>query len=343
MKDYIEYMDNISVTPDLHARIIERVKQAQAAQVKAAQMQAAYEQATAGQATTAQATTEHAATAQAAQEQAATAQAAQKAKPVIRIGDFRRYAAPLSIAAACMVVVGLTIFAMPQLWGAPGAKTPAKSGDSMMFEPDEGNFRTGDDSTDAGQPENVVLTYEQALSDADFGAYVSMNVPAQFCFSAAQKSKDQIGESLSVVWKDAAGNSDGCIAWRVSKSLEEEYDRIVSANEREKYDTALYSFPWDTSVPEDLQRYFENPVFRAEDLTLDTLLARAYHTDSDRRETLGLRMDLSVLYGDVIVLVNTKGMSPEELYGMLMELSSSQANYKGTDLEADNWASADEN
>jgi len=328
MKEYIEYMDGISVTPDLHARIMERVKQAQAAQTQTTQVQTAQEQ-----------TTHHA---QAAHEQSTYAQTTQKAKPIIRIGDFRRYAAPLSIAAACMVVVGLTIFAAPQLFGTPDVKTPAKFGDSMLLEPDDENLRTNDNANDDGQSGNVALTYEQALSDADFGAYVSMSAPAQFNFSSAQKSSGQIGDSLSVMWKDAESNSDGCIAWKISKTAEDEYDRVVNANEREKYDTSLYTFPWDTSVPENLQGYFENPLFRLEDLTLDTIQARAYHTDDDLRETLGLRMEFSVLYGDVVVIVNTKGMSPEQLFKMLTDVSAVQKNNKVSDFDSDNLASADE-
>ena len=318
MKEYIEYMDNISVTPDLHAKIMERVKQAQATQTQATHEQATYEQAT---------------QAHSAYEQTAQAQATQKAKPLIRIGDFRRYAAPLSIAAACMVVVGLTIFAAPQLWGAPGVKTPAKSDDSIIFEPDDGNFRAIEDANDEVQSDYVALTFEQALSDADFGAYVSTSVPVEFRFSSAQKSTGHIRDSLSVMWKDEAGSSDSSIAWRVFMSDKDELDRIVYTNEREKYDMALYSYPWETSVPEELQSCFVNPVFLSDDLTLDTLLARAYHTDDDQRDTLGLRMDFSVLYGDVVVFVNTKGMLPEQLYQMLMELGTKQASNKELEIE----------
>jgi len=341
MKEYIEYMDSISVTPDLHARIIDRVKQAQAereqaAQVQAAQAQAAQAQAAQTQAAQAQASHEQATHEQAAYAQTAHEQAAQKAKPLIRISDFRRYAAPLSIAAACMVVVGLTIFAAPQLWSAPGGKTPAKSNDSMIFDPDDESFRTGEDAVDGGQGSGIVeLTLEQAKGDADFGAYVSLGVPSEFRFASAQKSTGQIRDSLSVMWKDEAGDSDGSIAWRVSMSDKDELERIVYANEREKYDTSLYSFPWETSVPEELQRCFESPVFLSDELTLDTLLARAYHTDDDQRDTLGIRMDLSVLYGDVVVLVNTKGMSPQQLYEMLMELSTLQASNKQFEIVLD--------
>jgi len=211
----------------------------------------------------------------------------------------------------------------------------------MKLEPSE-SFRTDDTSPDdEEQSENVILTLEQALSDADFGAYVSVSVPSQFFFASAQKTTGYVDKSLSVLWEKAAGSNDGTIVWRISKSAADEFDHVVYVHEREKYDTALYSFPWDTSVPEELQRFFENPLFLSEELTLDTLLARSYHADDDKRESLGIRMDFSVLYGDVVVLVNTKGASPEQLFEMFGALNSPEASYKGSD-KTGNLASTDD-
>jgi len=294
MKDYVDYMNSITVTADLHDKILKRTSQNPVLQLKT------------------------------------------------KTRSFHKYTAPLAIAAACLVVFGYSLYVMPKLLDASDEKKADEPVSSMIFEPTE-NFKTGETDQNgerlSGEKE---LTLEQALSDADFGAYVSTNVPSRFIFASSQKSTDQVGNYLSVLWKDETGDNDGCIVWRVSKSAADENARIVYVQEREKYDTTLYSFPWDKSVPEEILRYFENPVFLSEELTLDTLQARSYHADNIRSEAHDLQMDFSVLYGDVVVLVNTKGASPEQLYEMLNGLGKSQATYKEFQ-KTDNLASTDDN
>jgi len=186
-----------------------------------------------------------------------------------------------------------------------------------------------------------VLTLEQAQTDADFGAYVSKSVPPRFSFVSSLKSTGQVENSLSVLWKETTGSSDGSINWRIFNSATDEQNRIVSVNEREKYDMAYYSSPWDESVPDELLGCFENPVFLSEELTLDMLQARTYHADNGHDGASGLRMDFSVLYGDVVVLVSTKGATPEQVFEMLTGLAEPQAAYKGA-VNTDNWASTDD-
>jgi len=235
-----------------------------------------------------------------------------KPAPPVKINTFRRYAAPISIAAACVAVLGIAFFTIPQIYNKPD--------ENAIVEPSE-NLKPGSEaSADETGPTVVALTLEQALSDADFGAYVSANAPSLFSFASSTKSTGQDGACLSVLWEEAADHSDGVINWKISRSAAHEHDRIVHENEREKYDMALYSFPWDNSVPEEFREYFENPVFLAGELTPEMLKARAHLAENDRIETPGGQMDFSVLYDDVIVFVNAIGASPEQLYDMLTEL-----------------------
>ena len=281
MKAYVEYMNSVTVTADLHEKILART--------------------------------------------------AQKPAPPVKIRSFPRYAAPAALAAACLIILCGAFLAIPGLLNAPGENTGVGSGPSVSFKPG------------GSQPGDYDLTLKQARSDADFGAYVSMSVPSQFSFTSAQKSTDPDGDSLSVLWKQASESSGGSIAWTISKPAAGELDRIVHVNEREKYDMMLYSSPWDQSVPEELRGYFGNPVFLSEELTLDALRARVYHTDDDRREARGLRMDFSVLYGDVVVLVQTKGASPEQLYDMLTGLKDPQTSFKKSARSMEGWVSASGN
>ena len=241
-----------------------------------------------------------------------------KPAPPVKIHTFQRYAAPLAIAAACVAVLGVAFFTIPRIFNVPG--------ENANVEPSE-ILRPGDETpADEPEPGVVTLTLEQALGDTEFGAYISANAPSPFSFASSTKSTGQDGASLSVLWEEAAEHSDGVINWKVYKSAADEHARIVHADEREKYDRALYSFPWDKSVPEDLQEYFENPVFLAEELTPEMLRARAYLTDNDRIEAPGQRMDFSVLYDDVIVFVNAIGASPEQIYEMLTELRAQKTS-----------------
>jgi len=238
----------------------------------------------------------------------------------VKIQNFRRYAAPMAIAAACVAIFGIAFFTLPKIFNVPG--------ENAIVEPPE-NFRPGGETpAHESEPAVVTLTLEQALSDAEFGAFVSVNAPSPFSFTSSTKSTDQDGASLSVLWEEAADHSDGSINWKISRSAADEHTRVVHADEREKYDRTLYSFPWDKSVPEELQECFENPVFLAEELTPEMLKARAHLVDSDQVEALSQRMDFSVLYDDVIVFVNAIGASPEQLFEMFTELRASQTSYK---------------
>ena len=267
-KDYVDYMDNIVVTVDLHEKIIGRTTK--------------------------------------------------KPAPPVKIQSFRRYAAPMAIAAACVAVLGIAFFTIPRIFNIPG--------ENAIVEPSE-NLRPGDETAaDKSEWAVVALTFEQALSDADFGAYVSANAPSLFSFASSTKSTGKDGACLSVLWEEAADNSDGVIDWKISRSAADEHDRIVHADEREKYDRTLYSFPWDKSVPEEFREYFENPVFLAGELTPEMLKARAHLAENDRIGAPGQQVDFSVLYDDVIVFVNAIGASPEQLYDMLTELKASQTS-----------------
>ena len=82
---------------------------------------------------------------------------------------------------------------------------------------------------------------------------------------------------------------------------------------------AIYQIPFADSVPKELWEYLFNPVFMAEDLTLDMIQARAYQAD-DKGDTPGWRIDICVLYGEVAVSVNTKGATPEQVWELFSKL-----------------------
>ena len=156
------------------------------------------------------------------------------------------------------------------------------------------------------------LTLEEAQNDPDFGAYLPEGVPSKFAFESAQRFLNQEQNSLSASWN----SKNDYISWSVSKATDYDHGLIVAASEFEKYDMSLYPIPLVESVPKELWEYVNNPVFLAEELTLDVVNARAIYAGNDRGDSSGWRIDFSVLYGDVVVRANIKGATPEQVWEM---------------------------
>ena len=161
---------------------------------------------------------------------------------------------------------------------------------------------------------NDVLTLEEAQGDPDFGLFMPKIVPPRFAFELARRSINQDFDGLYILWTAGLG---GNLRWNISKATEYDFGRIVSVDEREKYDMSLYPIPWAESVPSELREYVLYPIFWAEDLTFDIVMARAIY---DQGNTPGWQMCFDVLYGDVVISVDIIGMSPEEVWEMLIDL-----------------------
>jgi hypothetical protein len=99
----------------------------------------------------------------------------------------------------------------------------------------------------------------------------------------------------------------------VSKPTEHDLARIVSINEREKYDMSLYSIPIFASVPEELLEFVLDPVFLAGEITLEAVQARAGLGGRGG----GGQLNFSVLHGDVVIMIHASGLSPEQVWEML--------------------------
>ena len=71
--------------------------------------------------------------------------------------------------------------------------------------------------------------------------------------------------------------------------------------------------PMAESVPKELWETVNPPIFRAEEFTLDAVWKRACQV-KDARDASGYRMRFCVLYGDVVVENNSKGVDPKRVY-----------------------------
>ena len=162
----------------------------------------------------------------------------------------------------------------------------------------------------------VFNSLEEAQAEPDFGRYLPSKLPAGFEESAIRRFQFQNANYLSGLW--SRGLDD--LSWVVRPFTPEDVGRCTSVQELENYDLSLYPIPRADSVPEELYEIVHDPIFDAEELTLEAVCRRAYKV-SDAGDTNGWRMNFSVRYGDVIVSVSAKGVDPEWVYDQLKNLN----------------------
>jgi len=162
---------------------------------------------------------------------------------------------------------------------------------------------------------NDELTLEEARIDPDFGAYLPTNIPDSFVSEHTFRFINQTENSLFAHW----GRGVNSISWQITKVTELDLARIVSVDEREKYDMSLYSIPLADTVPRELWDFVFDPIFLAEDMSIDVIRARAF--SAGRRDDPGYSINFRVLYGDILVNINANGLSPEQIWDMLAGLN----------------------
>lgn len=163
--------------------------------------------------------------------------------------------------------------------------------------------------------DEVFDTLAQAQAEPDFGRYLPAELPAGFAESSIRRFRFGDADYLSALW--SKGLND--LSWVVSPFTEEDARRLTGVDELENYDLSLYPIPRAESVPEELREIVDDPIFAAEELTPEAVSRRAYRVN-DAGDSNGWRMRFSVRYGDVVVSVSSKGVSPEWLWRQLMLL-----------------------
>ena len=163
--------------------------------------------------------------------------------------------------------------------------------------------------------EQTFDTLTEAKAEPDFGCYLPSEIPAGFGDASIYRFKFQDSNFLTATW--SRGMDD--LSWVVTPYTEEDTHRLTGVDDKKNYDLSLYPIPRADSVPDDLREIVDNPIFEAEELTLEAVYCRAYKVD-DAGDTDDWRMRFSVKYEDVIVSISTKGVEPEWLYQQLVDL-----------------------
>ena len=157
------------------------------------------------------------------------------------------------------------------------------------------------------------LTWEEARAE-DLGVYLPQT-PGGFGFESAWREMGQDRDWMRVTW---VRGMDSCT---VTVSRPGETPTCMDPEARAYYDVNLYTIPWAESVPDEIMfGGFQDPVFRAEDLTEDLVAARARWEDQDAGDTDGWRYSqFGVWYASEGILVeyHPRGIAPAELFALI--------------------------
>lgn len=156
------------------------------------------------------------------------------------------------------------------------------------------------------------LTLAQGLADPDFGAYLLSAPPAGFAEESIRRYMDQSSDYLSGLWTKGYHE----LRWKVSRFDAEAEMRLTHIGDTENYDLSLYPIPRAESVPTQLQEIVDNPVFYAEELTEDVVMARAYQL-AENGEAPAWHTVFSVKFDDIVVEVRAKGVDPQWIWQQL--------------------------
>ena len=162
----------------------------------------------------------------------------------------------------------------------------------------------------------VSMTLSEARSDEVFGAYLPQEVPAGFSEEEILRYTEPGNQSLFAVWCSGYDEVD----WQIRGFTVADRERLTGVDETENYDLSLYPIPRADSVPRELYQIVHDPIFEADELTMDVVMARAYKT-SDAGDIDGWYMAFSVKYGGILVSVHAKGVEPEWVYRQLKALA----------------------
>jgi len=152
---------------------------------------------------------------------------------------------------------------------------------------------------------------EEYYQDAEFGAYLPrqrdwMHSPS---FLRHQSKKENCLTGQYTVLE-----TGGYIDWHISYAKDSDADRLVDIDVEEAYSLSGYGNPWDYRTTAEYWETMRCPLFLAEEVTLETVSSRVYHTVGKWDIP---RMQFEVLYGDVIVSIHAVDAAPEQVYELI--------------------------
>ncbi len=159
------------------------------------------------------------------------------------------------------------------------------------------------------------LTHAEALADETFGSLMLPEVPRGFATESIRRYKNQQSDLLSGLWTRGYDQ----LSWQITRFSEADEARVTSVADTRNYDMSLYPIPLAQSVPLELREIVNDPIFSAEELTLEAVERRAYSV-SDAGDSQGPRLNFSVRCGEYLIKIRGKGVEPRWIYSVLSSL-----------------------
>lgn len=163
--------------------------------------------------------------------------------------------------------------------------------------------------------EETFSCLEQAREQAAFAPYLpETDIPGYGEFYAALSYQEGVRNRLTVRW--SRGYDDVSVTVSLPEGTPTYH--LADVNRPEEYDLSLYSIPWCDSVPEEYRETVNFPTFRAEDLSLQVVAARA-----NEKDTGGLSFSFGVLHGDgTLVEYRCDGLTAQAVWQLVEETLS---------------------
>lgn len=197
------------------------------------------------------------------------------------------------------------------------------------LEADTSGINGGSNGADSGQESNPATTEEGILCttpcpsddrqtiteeqarDSELGAYLPHLLPTGYSFESAWT--DDQGQ-LYLCWTLGMDTIRLSVTYVEAGELE-----TVDISRPETYDVRLYELPYGETVPREYWEIFDNPVFLAEDFSLETVASRmkSYQDTGDTDTPTGR---FSVLYSDGILVGFDGDGSAEDIWTMFASL-----------------------
>lgn len=161
--------------------------------------------------------------------------------------------------------------------------------------------------------ERIDLSESQARSLEVLGAYIPAKLPAGYTWESAKgavNAETGACESISLCWTKGMDS----IMLRVSLA-DANHITLTDIAKKETYDVSLYDIPYAETVPEEYRQNFEDPVFAAEDLSLELVQSRMKAV-ADSGDTDTPRGSFSIWYPEGILVDFNGDGTPEEIWEM---------------------------
>lgn len=158
----------------------------------------------------------------------------------------------------------------------------------------------------------------EARQEAQFASYLPQADPAGYGeFSGGLSWREGSEHTLWVHW--SRGYDDVSLTIRLPEggSALPDGEQPVNLNCPESYDLRLYSAPWCDSVPEEHQSTISCPIFRGEDMSLQTVQARE-HLRDDQGEGASVSFAFQVLHENgTLVRYDCQGLTAQQVWAMV--------------------------